>query len=377
MKYISFLLLLALSYQSFAQCSANDCPCFLKSGDRYTKKKDYKKAIFNYLVARDCDPKLGPTIEKKLTNLFNAIEQQRKDAIKAKEETAKALAQIEKEQAKNQQIINAFYFYEDKFALAYKNNKYGFINKEGKVLIKYKYEEALPFDRVTGFAKVKKKGQDLQYLLDTLGQEYILAENLDELTPKTTALDLSDQNLDSFPAIILEHPQLKILFFQKNYNLATLPDSISKLKNLFFLDLSNNKLTHLPKSFTQLKNLTTLKLKSFNLTKLPDNFGDLENLKVLILSHCKLESLPESFGNLSQLKSLRLSFNRLSYLPKSFVQLHNLTQVSLIMNQLKDLPEGIEQLKNLKELYLWNSLIQKERRTTIEQKIPWCKIFWN
>ncbi|MCP4443440.1 MAG: WG repeat-containing protein [Aureispira sp.] len=191
--------LLLLSYQSFAQqCSANDCPCFMKTGDRYIKKKNYKKAIFNYLVARDCDPKLGPTIEKKLNNVFSTIEKQ-KTAL------AKTLKEVEKEQAKNKQIINAFYFYDDKFALAYKNSKYGFINKKGEVVIEYKYTEALPFNRNTGLAKVNIKNvekfdpealelddedaeksiqKEVKMLINIFGEEFLLAESLKELTPE-------------------------------------------------------------------------------------------------------------------------------------------------------------------------------------------------
>ena len=34
-----------------------------------------------------------------------------------------------------EKIINAFYFYDGKFALAYKNKKYGFIDKTGNIKI--------------------------------------------------------------------------------------------------------------------------------------------------------------------------------------------------------------------------------------------------
>ncbi len=75
------------------------------------------------------------------------------------------------------------------------------------------YEEVLTFDKIAGFTKVKKYRSDKHYLwIDTSsGKEYILAENLEELTSKTTALNLYDQGLDSFPREILKHTQLEVL----------------------------------------------------------------------------------------------------------------------------------------------------------------------
>jgi hypothetical protein len=45
--------------------------------------------------------------------------------------------EMKAQQEKNLKIINAFYFYRDRFALAYKDGKYGFIDKNGKILIGY------------------------------------------------------------------------------------------------------------------------------------------------------------------------------------------------------------------------------------------------
>ncbi|MCP4440889.1 MAG: hypothetical protein GY810_18360 [Aureispira sp.] len=39
MRYFILGLLLLLNFQSFGQCSANDCPCFMKKGDNSFKKK--------------------------------------------------------------------------------------------------------------------------------------------------------------------------------------------------------------------------------------------------------------------------------------------------------------------------------------------------
>ncbi len=59
----------------------------------------------------------------------------------------------------SQKIIDAFYFYNGKFALAFKDGKYGFINKQGNTVIEYKYDNAISFDRETGLAKVVRNNQ--------------------------------------------------------------------------------------------------------------------------------------------------------------------------------------------------------------------------
>ena len=77
-----------------------------------------------------------------ITELFEKMKAAERAALNEKEaalkqkELADSL-RIEAEQslALANKIIDAFYFYDEKFALAYKNNRYGFINKEGDQVI--------------------------------------------------------------------------------------------------------------------------------------------------------------------------------------------------------------------------------------------------
>ena len=94
---------------------------------------------------------------------------------KEQEEKEEALKAAKAERNKNKNIIDAFYFYDEKFALSYKEKSgrgvYGFINKEGETVIDFKYQEAESFSK-KGYAKVKK--EDIEYWIDTVGNEYKL-----------------------------------------------------------------------------------------------------------------------------------------------------------------------------------------------------------
>ncbi len=216
--------------------------------------------------------------------------QQQLAANRAKEQAEAQKAQLKK-------LVDAFYFYDDKFALAYGEIEYikrfYFINKQGDPVAKLgQWDKAEPFD-IRGFAKVQQYGKD--YLLDTLGTRYLLATSLEALDEQTRALDLSRQKLDSLPAQLGNYPALQVLLLEGN-QLRELPPSIKVLSNLQSLILYDNQLSSLPKEIGQLSNLQELNLSFNQLTSLPKEIGQLANLQSLILGGNQLSSLPTKIG---------------------------------------------------------------------------------
>lgn len=320
-----------------------------KEGLTLLQKKNYRSAVDKFFAARYCPDK---PVKDDLDDLIKKAQDQWVAALdQAQKKTAAALAKADSALNLATKIIDAFYFYKDSFALAYKDGKYGFINKKGEVVIDYDYNEALPFD-YTGFARVKKY-EDL-YLIDTKGNEYRLAGEIDQLDSNIVALDLRGKELDNFPVRILENPQLKILLLS-NTRLTELPTELSQLHQLQRLDLSGNQLTYLPESIGQLKQLQELYLSDNQLTSLPESLGQLHQLQTLELSGNQLKSLPESIGQLQQLQNLQLFDNSLTSLPASIGQLSNLKFLYVSNNQLVGLPESIIRLSNLQALYLDNN----------------------
>ena len=120
----------------------------------------------------------------------------------------------------------------------YGSLKYGFINKEGIEVIPYHYDEATPFNFKTGFAEVKVRNNT--FLIDTAGRRFLLAKNLTELSPRTEALDLRNEKLDSIPDFIFAHSNLKVLFIRiLKYEPITISPKIKQLNKLIYLNLEN------------------------------------------------------------------------------------------------------------------------------------------
>jgi Leucine-rich repeat (LRR) protein len=280
-------------------------------------------------------------------------------------------------------LTDAFYFYDGKFALAFKDEKFYFIDKNGDAVDKLrKWSKAEQFDN-RGFAKIKNDAKD-NFLLDTMGNIYPVAYRLGDLNENITALDLSETSLDTFPLSIITQTQLELIFLSGNSekpnnieiptkinvfkklsylylnhcNIKKLPKEIGELKNLFNLHMTGNQLTTLPKEIGELKNLATLNLWSNQLTTLPKEIGELKNLTTLNLIYNKLTELPKEIGELKNLTTLNLAYNKLTKLPKEIGELKNLAILSLAYNQLTELPKEIGELKMLMKLHLsYNQLL--------------------
>ncbi|KAF3773765.1 Disease resistance-like protein [Nymphaea thermarum] len=131
-------------------------------------------------------------------------------------------------------------------------------------------------------------------------------------------------------------PSLVKLQFLYCSALATIDESIGKLKNLTHLSTPDCRL----------------------LRKLPDSIWRLSSLEVLNISSCwEFSSLPKRLGELGSLKKLDLSFTHIKKVPASIGQLTDLHELSLCGSEkLRELPESICQLKLLKSLDLTGCL---------------------
>jgi internalin A len=170
----------------------------------------------------------------------------------------------------------------------------------------------------------------------------------------------------------------------RHKGISELPESIGKLVNLTYLDLSVNQLTTIPESTGKLVNLTYLDLSVNQLTTIPKSIDKLVKLIKLFLNNNLLTTLPESIGKLVNLQYLYLDGNQLTTLPKSILnvkkslyitksayEINNLSPdtkfliFSWLDMELTNLPTG------LKEIWIWN----QHKNPSLDHKLPFgCEI---
>lgn len=176
------------------------------------------------------------------------------------------------------------------------------------------------------------------------------------------SLDLSWNSFTSFPQVITELKNLKVLnfaglfpyFFQNTNYIKILPGSIEKLTNLLILNLRRNELKNLPDSIGNLKNLRTLYVDKCNLKFLPDTIGKLRNLQVLnVDGNRNLQTLPESMDKLRGLQKLFLGGTGILNLPENLTKLSNLTTIGLSLNQIKSFSKFAMDFPKLKKIIIY------------------------
>ena len=170
-KFLLLLNCLFLCLAAQAQCNMQGYSRQMAKADSCIKASNYKMAQEHYNAAKIyCDTK-SDEVDVAKDKLFESIDKLRKEADQQRQIAQTALQ-------KAQKLIDAFYFYEDKFALAYGkldlNNVFYFIDKNGDEITKLgQWTKAEQFNDV-GFAKVENLYCP-KCVLDTSGNTYTVA----------------------------------------------------------------------------------------------------------------------------------------------------------------------------------------------------------
>ncbi|MCF0054781.1 WG repeat-containing protein [Dyadobacter sp. CY356] len=275
--------------------------------EELTQARDYCEA--GLLICED----LVGSFQLVLKQVNARIDSQKIEVSKAYE-SVRILAET------NKNLIEAFYFYNGRIALAFNTGRYGFVNKKGETLIDYKYTSAIPFGQKYGYAIVKKQEQGPEYLLDTTKTEYKLTRNVNALSDTSVTAGIASIRTKKERLAILNAKQLKILFIEdaRGVNQTLLRRLIQGLKympKLVALGLSNTGLTSTPKDLFAIPNLLTLDLSNNKLGKSHDLFeGDSLQKSCLIkldLSNNELDSIPRRIELLTELRYLNLLGNNI------------------------------------------------------------------
>ncbi|MEL7339293.1 MAG: WG repeat-containing protein, partial [Bacteroidota bacterium] len=261
-----FCLLLILSpVQTLAQTNCEDATQIIRLAERDLSNRTYERAINRLLDARDICPAKKTQINALIKKAFQQIEGEKRSAKQAQQqaEQERIIALAARQKADStlriaNRVLDKLYFFAGRFGLTIKDiregygaplYRYGFINRKGKVVIPFAFEEATPFSLVDGFARVVFEGE--KYLLDTLGQIYRSAERLADLGPETEALDLMKQGAYQLSDSLAKYQRLKVLLLPRRgmSHFREFPMAICQLDSLRYLDISGQYLQRLPEEF--------------------------------------------------------------------------------------------------------------------------------
>ncbi|XP_026417013.1 disease resistance protein RGA2-like isoform X1 [Papaver somniferum] len=162
-------------------------------------------------------------------------------------------------------------------------------------------------------------------------------------------LDLSNCKLSA--KVSLKHSyNLQILILGGCKNVPScLLNKIGSLKSLRHLDISRSDIKHLPENIGSLKSLRHLDIFFSDIKSIPENIGSLEHLCFLDLSYTKISKLPDSITYITSLRTLKFNDCRnLDALPSELGALTRLRCLDLEYTGIKELPEScISNLCNL------------------------------
>ncbi|KAI8803165.1 hypothetical protein BJ742DRAFT_507352 [Cladochytrium replicatum] len=118
--------------------------------------------------------------------------------------------------------------------------------------------------------------------------------------------------------------------------LTTLPNGISRLGSLRYINLRANQLRDFPSVLCQLENLEILDISRNKIAKMPDKLGGLISLKVLSLSRNRITELPRYIGKMGDLKILKIEHNPITWPPLTIVSEDPEMDAGKWLNRLKD-----------------------------------------
>lgn len=184
---------------------------------------------------------------------------------------------------------------------------------------------------------------------------YIIPASINKLT-KLRKLEISSCKFDSIPEVLFNFPALDTLIFYNNQTVYV-GESLGKLKNLKFLDISMNQINQLPGSIGYLKDLVELRMAINKFSSVPEQIGNLTKLVYMDIGHCKLSTLPSSFATLQKIERLILGNNSFTLIPEAIMQIRGIKNIYLENNIISQVPPTIKNLTKLSTLNLENNRI--------------------
>jgi len=180
----------------------------------------------------------------------------------------------------------------------FKNDNYGF-KIYNDTLENFRNSNEINLIRTT-YSQDKK--QNIQ-----IGKAITISEAMNN-PAKTKILDITKKGKYSdFPTEIFDLQNLKELHFGKQ-NITQIPDDITMLKDLEYLDLRDNKINSINPKICECKNLKDLRIGGPNKLVLPDCLKRMQSLKNLKIQSNNTNELMEQLRGFKNLKTAHFYF---------------------------------------------------------------------
>jgi leucine-rich repeat protein SHOC2 len=156
-----------------------------------------------------------------------------------------------------------------------------------------------------------------------------------------------------------------------NQRLNTDSLDLSVFTNLQILTLTSDSLYNLPIGLEKLEFLKVLDISANNFTLLPEKIAQIPNLEELYLNQEKHLDLDQSFkviNKITHLKRLHLDSIPNFKLPKNLTINNNIEYLSLRYDGLENIPNQLKKFKHLKTLDLEGNSIQSIDRNILRNK---------
>jgi Leucine-rich repeat (LRR) protein len=330
-----------------------------------------------------------------------------KQAEKQAQETdrLRRIAEDAKKQAetslkKAEKLTDAFYFYKDKYAVAFKENKFYFIDKDGEEYTELgRWDKAEQFDEDIGFAKVtidkQKAGLALgaDNFLDTSeNNETTSKQTVDgDLALNQSTVSIIDQNAGLFIGAndSSNTPENRELASKPSVDgYSTLSQSIINSKrqrekqtieylineegnryqvcyelhdlneDIKAIDLRGKQFDTFPTEIFRFPQLQVLIIsgkdgRENNFETIPDEIDKLVDLVHIFMDFCKIKKFPKVYGPTKKLLCLSLMNNLIEEVPDDFYCTSNLLKfLNLNNNALSTISGYVSKLDNLEILGL-------------------------